>query len=374
MKIIHKVNLNNLSYLGIAITIPMFGLSIGNIGLPTFGFLFAVILQLFLLLFMKKNFTNNNNILLLLVYFMIIFISTLTSISHVSSFKEIVSFGTIVLFILLMDFSKVDLNRFFKYLMVIFFIRTSYELIYSFTHLYEWIGKAKHFMRFSVANLGGDPNNLALLLIAPMLYVLFFYRGKLKYFLFIPFLIHFIMLYSRGAILALFLSLIFYMLYFKKVKIFKYILLGSITLIYMIYFLYINQYIYFSLDTFLGNDNSASTRLLYWKEVLFDTNIKQAIFGNGPRTFVDVYGHWLHNSYVARYADIGVVGLLVYVTILFSSLFIFLKQRSVYSILLLSFIIGSFFVDFYQNALMWFLIGYALKNSIYYRKVKFDEN
>ncbi|BFU78247.1 hypothetical protein ALC152_14620 [Arcobacter sp. 15-2] len=368
------INLNNLSYLIIAITIPLFGLSIGSLGLPTLGFLSAAVIQLYLLFFTSKNFVYNNNILILMVYFMIICISTLTSVSHASSFAEIISFGTILIFILLMDFSKVDLNRFFKYLTFMFFLRTSFDLVYSFSHMEEWIGRAKHFMRFSVAHLGGDPNNLALLLIAPILYMAFFYRGKLKYIILFIFMIHFTMLYSRGAFLSLALAFSFYIIYFKNIKILKYLILSSFAIVYAIYYLYVNEYIFFNLNSFLGADNSASSRLLYWKEALFDTNFKQAILGNGPRTFVDIYGHWLHNSYVARYVDVGVIGLLLYMTILFSSLYIFIKQQSKYLILFLAFIIGSFFVDFYQNALMWFLIGYAYKNPIYYRRVIFEKD
>ncbi|WP_164698881.1 O-antigen ligase family protein [Aliarcobacter skirrowii] len=196
----------------------------------------------------------------------------------------------------------------------------------------------------------------------------------MKYIILFIFLIHFTMLYSRGAFLSLAIALLFYVVYFKNVKILKYLTLASFAIVYSIYYLYINEYIFFSLDSFSGADNSASSRLIYWKEALFDTNLKQVIFGNGPRTFIDVYGHWLHNSYVARYVDIGVVGLLLYMTILFTSLYIFVKQQNKYLILFLAFIIGSFFVDFYQNALMWFLIGYAYKNPIYYRKVRCEKD
>jgi len=365
--------LSNLSYL-IALFIPFFGITIYGMGLPTLSFvLIDILLFLNILYDQHKTIKLNFNIIIIFSFFLIILISTFFSYNHILSFKELLSFIAILFFIIFYNYKHLKINIFFKILTFSFFVRSIIELVYSFTHINEWLGLYKHFMRFSVAHLGGDPNNLALLLIAPITYTLLVEKNKLMRLFFLPvFLLHFTMLYSRGAILSLFLSLFFFLFYFKKEKLLFWQIMISSLVVGVIFFMWNKGYIHFSSDSLVGNDSSAQTRLFFWKEALFNLNWKTILIGNGPRTFLEIYGHWLHNSYLNRFVELGIFGYLNYLIILFFSWYVFLKQKNYIIIIFTSFLIGSFFVDFYLNGLMWFIIGYALKNSIYYTRIEDD--
>jgi O-antigen ligase len=355
-----KLKKNDILYIT-AIIIPWYGLEIFGVGLLTItNFLVGMIAGIinFNNIKIKLNIYNG----ILLSYFFSIFLSSFFLKYPLGTLLEIVVSFSILTLLFFIDYKKIDFEKYFVILSSSFFIRTILELKYSFTHLNLWLGKYIDFMRFSVVHFGGDPNNFAFLIISPLIFI-YLSKGKKRKVFLLFFLIHFIMVFSRGAILSFTLAIFIYSFIDRSKKI-KFILVSMISLIMVLIFLILIGFVNYKVDSLKGKDTSAQSRLQYWESTFNEMKTNDYLIGAGPRTYTNDFSHWAHNSYVNRFYETGILGFLGYILILIIATLFYLKQRNYQSIIFLTFIFASFFVDMYWNSLAWILIGNA------FRKIK----
>ncbi len=351
-----KIDKKSLFYI-IPATIPWYGIELFGIGLP----IIVTLLYLLLLLFTEfptipKKLTIWHGIIAL--YYIWIAISSGFSSCPKESVIELFVGLTVLGSIILINFKDCSLELLLKVLSVSSILRSSLELYLSISSLSSWQGKYLDFMRFSVTQVGGDPNNLAFLLISAIIF--FYFKNGILYKIgLLIIMIHFFMLFSRGAILSLTISLLIYAIFMNFRKVAP-IIITIGTLVISAIVVILSGDVNYKVSSLAGQDTSAQGRLAFWKETIDSLGFKELIFGGGPRSYVDNFGHWAHNSFVNRIYEIGLIGLIIYVCILGISYIFYFKRKHYIFIVFSSFCIASFFVDLYWNLLSWLLIGFAL--------------
>lgn len=305
--------------------IPGFG-SIDKYGSQ---WLFLPFLNIFILLFTffrsRYKFSNilGSNILLSFIFFLLIsIISLFHSLNISESLIEIsrlfILFSTITSFYILLNL----LNLEFKSISLIFMIYLLAEITFFYF---------KFFSNSSLLGSAANINILAFSILFKLPFVLHEYFNKSSKFIFLPiFLASSIALFlisSRGALLGLFLLIIFFAIfYFKK---FKSFLILSLSLV--VSFLFSVKYLlptYLPTNTKLSNlvlnDQSTNQRLIFYENAI-SSILNTFPFGVGIgnwkifstlyyKDFINNYvvPYHVHNDFLEVGAEIGIFGLISY--------------------------------------------------------------
>jgi O-antigen ligase len=323
-------------------------------------------------------------------------------------------FMTITLFILFI-FSIVVANTFLKQkqFLVLFFLIILVSSIFSMYSIYSFaLNPDNILLNYLSADLKvfgrqegtiGDPNQFGILLVFPILFIsyeLFIRPKKLiefnlrKIFYLLLFLILFgalLVTYSRSSWLALLISIIFLFLMTGNIKrLFSLSFTSIIILIVVgfsnIFFATIINRVLSITDLSLNISNT--TRVILAKAGI-NMFVDSHFWGNGYRSFRVLAPHYYdttktigiidnHNIIVELIADLGLVGLFLFLTIFFSilkegydSYKISHDELKPYIITMVTYLIALFvFYQFYggglHDNLMWFCFGsiFAFKNRI----------
>jgi len=193
--------------------------------------------------------------------------------------------------------------------------------------------------------------------------------SKLKLFLICINSILLITSFSRTVILAFFISLIFYIFLYRKTpkKKFGIIALVSILAIFGILNLILGTaFNKFVIDTANFKEPSFLTHLSYYKDAFI--NIKDYIlFGYPKGTISNFYTNFSNsgnkivteNSLFLLLYDYGILGISYLIGILYPFK-IYLKEKDLYIILILIFLISQFFIIFQLYDVMFFIFTYTI--------------
>lgn len=215
-----------------------------------------------------------------------------------------------------------------------------------------------------------DPNEFAALLVLPLFIIFDELTTKKKliyYLLFGIVLLTILLTGSRGALLSILISILYY--FVKNIKfrnLIVYILLGM-TIIFIVYNL-LPENIYFRLFESTSVDNIEQGRLYIWRIIFKNIIPDMPIIGFGSGmagNTIKQYTYFKvgsHNTYFHMILEYGVLGLPVYVYFL-SRIFKKIKLEGDYAkilsfiaILIVTFFLDSFFKKYLWNILMFSVI------------------
>jgi len=365
-----------------------------------YSILVGVIALAFSVLTILQNYkkTKTNRLLIpYLIFLTITALSLLASVNISASFTEIVRLVTI--FSLAITASLLITNK--QELLQLSAVMIFSAIIPTAVAYYQYATNTGLFVPFEgVSNrlLGtlAHPNLFAYFLIIPISLAVYFliYQEKIftterknklfKIFIFIFLIISlppFILSYTRGAWLALIITLFFVSI--KRYKKFTFVILA--VLIIPFFFL---KPVQNRIENALSDNNSISWRLEYW-QTGFKIAQNNLLLGNGPATaekvMADKYATEsgaeiaIHNDYLKILLDSGLLGLLAYLFLIvyllydLTKIYLNSKNKSSQTILLtaLGLSLAIFTASFYDNIirntpLMWFywvLVGVIVQNS-----------
>jgi hypothetical protein len=166
---------------------------------------------------------------------------------------------------------------------------------------------------------------------------------------------------SRGATLALIISLFYF--YFRKTSMY-----GKLIIIACIIFLISTIIINFNFTDYIEGDTSLLARLTFLEEIKIqysELSFLQKIFGVGFGNFTsyihlverNILNQWPHNNIILLVIEFGIINsiLLIYIYInIFRQLYVF----SALSVFLFAY---SFTNDFYHITIFWIILGVLWK-------------
>jgi O-antigen ligase len=373
-----------------SISLPIYTLkfNISYFQMPFYG---IVILFLFFLIIIKeKNIVINYKLdiyredILILAFLLIILFSYLFHF-NIDNFDKIVKLIINIIYCYIFYIVKLKTQLFEKYKSLIFLsalLFISY-LIYVFI-----IVNKKLYIGIDINDFSGTSKNaLALFYSIVNIYLLEYINDNsiniykiIKYIFYIPIVFGMIMIQSKALIIILAIQyLIYFYLKFSETKFDKrntifIIFVVCLTLYMLSYFQKAYNLDYFSRFKLMFNsqeNNMGSTSIrINMIQKAIDAIFNHPIFGIGIYNFIhyknDVYFEYLsHNDYLLIFSEFGVIGIIVYTLILG---FILKKACISYKISnnainrinlisIITIIIYLFFINAYDNILIWIIFG-----------------
>lgn len=211
---------------------------------------------------------------------------------------------------------------------------------------------------------GGDPNGLSIIIGVALILVVYVFRDMpLRRIKLLILLAHFMLLFSRASLVAISAIFIGSLLLKKERK--KMILplfIGMLSIGIVIYLL--STYFVFPMEKLQFTDSSSLKR--YWALSSVLSNLPYTIFllGEGSGTALTIINMEVHNSYITRLIESGIVGLLTFLMISFAAT---IHLRQIYgSHLFLAYLyalICLVFVDAFHNPFFVFIWWLASNRS-----------
>lgn len=331
------------------------------------GFYIIVIWLLDVLLY-KKSIKINRTFWIVLAFFLWGMLSILWAVNPIISLGFIYHLiSYIALYLLVINFvdSEDRFNWFiYAFLVGCFFMNSLAIIAFLKQDFY-------YFYRMSL--LGLNPNGFAVLLCLAIFCLWYIFGSKLKkYFhkillilITIYFLFGVIFAQSRGAWIALVICFPIYFLIgkqkiSKKIFLIVLVLLLIISILIMIVIIFpeYSMKLYDRLMTIRNPREAASIRPYIWSVALEEWK-KNPIWGIGLFNFSSVYIIDPHNIYVAILCELGLIGLIIWIFLLFSLYKIAKsnKYRSLTISILLFLIIVGFKGIYYTNPTYWYMFA-----------------
>lgn len=363
-----KISNKDYGILFLSASVSLYGISFFGVSLITIGLVLFNIFSYREIFHWIKNVTCNSSILIFLIYATLVCVSFAFSINKSVSIEEI--FTLFNCFLLIISLSYYDKHRVILILTVVLFFRSGYEIVSMFLNPDEWLGLTQHDVRMAATSLGGDPNNLALMLVVAIVFSLYYCKGVCRVILLSAFTLHFFALYSRGAFLSMLCALFVCFIFQKQYKNIVFLITCFCAVALLVCVLYKMDYVHFNLTSFTFSDSSSNTRLTYWHKALQFNDLKSLLIGYGPKTSLSHYGHMIHSSWVARLNEVGLFAFITYMLLHLTAIIRLYLAKSPMGIMLMTLFVGSMFVDFHYNIVLWMILAFAYQPYFF----PFDQN
>jgi len=222
------------------------------------------------------------------------------------------------------------------------------------------------------------PNALGLYLIAIIGLLLGNLKSrKLALYLLVPAIIILVLTFSRSALIGLLImALVFLFMVLKEklgaTKSFFIVIMISLLITLAGFFAYRSPV----LQNYFTHDNSSSLRYEQYQRI-WDTKAEIGLFGRGvgtagPSSQARLDGgenHWTENIYLDIFEELGFVGLILYLTLIISLIFLTAKRGRDKSAFLIitTFAVTGIFINYYTGQvgifLMWLAVALTLSNK-----------
>lgn len=170
---------------------------------------------------------------------------------------------------------------------------------------------------------------------------------------------------SRGGLLCLILVAISEVVMLRKIKLYNFILCG-IVLSVLIYFMPENFFERFSYESIIQSRGTGRFDIWYQAiSSLLESSLFRVIFGFGLGEFGYVIPHVgmhvAHNSFISILIEGGIVGLLLFITVLFNCFYLAKKNNNIRIIAaMLGMIVACLSLDIYVIRTFWVVLGFSL--------------
>ena len=301
---------------------------ISSLAFPYLNSLYSASLILFLIMWgvgSNKPYKNTQNFgLPLIIFCLALAVSITFSVNKLNSFLELYNYIIyLLLFITAASLSPKDRRRIVQTIFISGFIISMvalYQYFFGFAHLSNYIAKNKitdpftldYISRRRIFSPFVTPNALGgyLAMIFPLALI-----NKNRLWFLMPISLALILTGSLGAILSLFLGSIIYMHLKGKSEVKTVLPLFGLLIVTGLIF--VTRSI--TLQTYTAPGFSALMRLDYWRETL-------RIIGNRPLAGLGIgnfnlgLSRYAHNSYLQIWAEMGILGILAFLWLVFMSL------------------------------------------------------